>query len=290
MRILIAVGLLVGGSATAQVPPAELGQRYVPAPWWMREPVIASLGYVRAELPANRAQFGAAFSAVERTAPEATENAARRVAALDQALRQLGADRVRLTTTFATRPLNDQYRDKDGRLIDNQRADKIDRYQVTANVQIEMRGVGALEAAYNRVLAAKPTSVDAVYFQLEPDNETRRELADAAVRDAAARAHAAVAGAGERLGAPKVIDPRGGVCRTEVLAGWPSYVGGQLPTEMVQVSGSRRFAPAPAPPPPPPPPSVQQGPGEAVEPRRVTLQPPRQALTAEACVIYALLP
>ena len=43
----------------AQTPPATIGQQYVPAPWWMRDPVIASIGYVRVELQANRAAFNA---------------------------------------------------------------------------------------------------------------------------------------------------------------------------------------------------------------------------------------
>lgn len=69
--------------APAQVPPAELGQRNVPAPWWMREPVIASMGSVRAEVPANRAGFSASFSEVAKTAPDATRRAAERVRELD---------------------------------------------------------------------------------------------------------------------------------------------------------------------------------------------------------------
>ena len=61
------------------------------------------------------------------------------MAALDAALRASGADRVRITPTFVTRPPHDQYRDKVGNLVDNQRADKIDRYEVTAALEVEVR-------------------------------------------------------------------------------------------------------------------------------------------------------
>ena len=49
--------------AAAQTPPATIGERYVPAPWWMRDPVIASIGHVRSQVAANRAAFGASFQA-----------------------------------------------------------------------------------------------------------------------------------------------------------------------------------------------------------------------------------
>lgn len=283
LKVAAALTLLVvaTGTALAQTPPAELGTRYIPAPWWMREPVIASLGAVRVELPANRARFAAQFSAVERDAAAATAAAARKVTELDAALRAAGADRVRLTTTFLTRPLYDQYRDKDGNLLDNQRADKIDRYEVTASLDVEVRDIAALESAYNAVVAARPTSVGTVFFTLQPDNKVLAALAGEALRDAARRARAGVEASGARLGAAKIIDPTARVCRTDVLAGWPSYTGGVTPTT---IAAEAVMAPPPPPPPAPPPPA----PGGTAS-MRVTLQPPLQTLSDEACVVYALM-
>ena len=287
--ILLAAPLfLVAGVAGVQTPPSELGARYVPAPWWMREPVIASIGMVRVELPANRARFSAQFNAVERDAAAATAAAARKVAELDAALRQAGADRVRLTTTFTTRPLYEQYRDKEGNLIDNERADKIDRYEVIAALDVEVRDVAALEGAYNALVAAKPTSVGQVSFSLEPDNKVKSALANEAVRDAARRARAAVEASGARLGAVKIVDPTARVCRTDVLAGWPSYVGGTRPTDVDAadvgvVPPAMVAVPAPAD-------IVLTGSRRSAPPTtRVTLQPPVQALQDEACVVFALL-
>lgn len=288
LRSALPASLLLASAAAAQTPPAELGARYVPAPWWMREPVIASIGMVRVEVPANRARFSAQFSAVERDVASATAAAARKVADLDAALRRAGADRVRLTTTFMTRPLYDQYRDKEGNLIDNQRADRIDRYEVIASLDIEVRDIAALENAYNAVVSAKPTSVGQVSFNLEPDNKVKSALANEAVRDAARRARAAVEASGARLGAVKIVDPTARVCRTDVLAGWPSYVGGTRPTD---VDAADIGVP---PPPPPPAPAVEAitvtgTRRESAATARVTLQPPLQALQDEACVVFALL-
>lgn len=289
MRNVILAGLpwlLAAAPAPAQTPPAELGARYIPAPWWMREPVIASLGSVRVELPANRARFQAQFSAVERDAPAATAAAARKVAEIDAVLRAAGAERVRVTTTFVTRPLYDQYRDRDGNLIDNQRADKIDRYEVSAALDIAVRDVAVLEGAYNAVVAARPTSVGAVSFSLEPDNKVKAALANEAVRDAARRARAAVEASGARLGPVKIIDPTARVCRTDVLAGWLSYVGG---TRATDIDADAVGAPPPPPPPPPAPAPPQFAEKGAAFSTRVTLQPPAQALEEEACVVFGLL-
>ncbi len=289
--LALATVALTAAAANAQVPPAELGQRFVPAPWWLRDPVVIAIGSVRTEVPANRAHFTARFSAVERTAAEASTAAAKRARDLDAALRGLGAERVRLTTTFATRPLYDQYRTKEGTLVDNVRGDKIDRYEVTANVAIEVRDMAALERAYRTVVAAKPSGIDAVYFALEPDNGLKTWLATESIRDAARRARLSVEASGGRVGAPKIVDPTGGVCQTPIFAGWPSYVGGTSPTTVAAPASFRNFAPAP-PPPPPPAPAVPSGSAldAAADAVQVTLQPPLRTLEQTACVVYALLP
>ncbi len=272
-------------------------QLYDRAPWWMREPVIASLGQVRAELPPNRATLAAAYEAIDRSAADATKAAATQVRALAAALAPYGAERVRITTTFSTRPLYAQYRDKDGNIQENQRADKVDRYAVTANVSVEVRDLELIERVYATLLAAKPTSTSPAYFRLQPTNATNTELFKLAVADAARRAKEAVAETGGRLGAVKLIDPTGRACSTDVLvAGAPrTYGSGQNDVQEVVVSGSAREALAlpavPAPvaealaPPPPPPPG-----GEAlqIETLKLPLQPPPQELFRSACVVYAL--
>lgn len=304
IALALAAALAAPAVAIAQTPPATIGERYVPAPWWMRDPVIASIGHVRAEVPANRATFSATFQTIERTAAEASLKGADQVRALSQALAAYGADAVRVETTLGTRPLYEQYRDSDGVLRENARSDRIQRYQVDAVISVTVRDITALERVYAAVMAARPTSIGQVDFRLEPDNETRTWLADQAVRDAADRARGAVDAAGARLGPVRVIDPSGRACQTDVLAGWPSYgAGAPLPTT-VEVTGSRARRDAT--------PMVQvqredliaTGQAGAVDylatvpamsnslvpadASMLTLQPPMQWLSAQACVVYAL--
>ena len=291
-RILLAVAAsLIAAPALAQTPPATIGQQYIPAPWWMRDPVIASVGYVRTEIPANRAGFSATFMNVERTAADASRVAAERVRALSQTLAAYGVDKVRVETTLSTRPLYDQYRDENGVLRDNVRSDRIERYQADATVSITIRDVAVLERVYATVLASSPTSVGQVYFNLQPENETLSWLAEQAVKDAANRATAAAGNAGARLGSVRVIDPSGRACETDVLAGWPSYgasVGGATEVSMDRARMEYSGPPVMNAPPPPPAPGGG-GPSEAqIEAARLALQPPLRELTSQACVVYGL--
>lgn len=292
MRAVVATSLVAGLVLTG--PAAAQTGGYAASPWWMREPVIASIGYVRTEVEANRAFVNASFQVVDANPARATEKAAAQIRDLGAALQRIGGDRIRVQTTFSTVPLYEQYRDRDGTLIDNQRADKIDRYQVNANVSIEVRDTTLLQRVYGVVIAAKPSSTDPVVFRLEPTNETKSWLYNEAVKDAAQRARAAAEAAGSRIGPVKAIDPTGRLCQTDVLALTQSTApDGYLPTE-VTVTGSRvvrqdfeAISPvtsAGAPPPPVPGAALEA----AAEAMQLTLQPPLQPLTAKACIIYAL--
>ena len=279
--------LAVPAVAVAQTPPATVGDRYVPAPWWMRDPVIASIGYVRTQVPANRAAFGASFQSVDRTAAEASRKAADQIRALSQALGAYGADVVRVETTIMTRPLYDQYRDADGVLRDNVRADRIERYQADASVSVTIRDVAVLERVYATVVASQPASISPVSFNLEPENTLKTWLQGEAVRDAAKRAREAASNAGTGLGRVRVIDPTGRACQTDVLAGWPSYGGGA--NLAADVAYEAAYAPPPPPAPPPAPVAGRSAPTEEqIEAARLALQPPLRELTDQACVVYAL--
>lgn len=294
MRRPLMLGLALAAAAVpvaAQTPPAPIGASHVPAPWWMREPVIASIGQVRVEIQANRAGFTASFQSVDRSVAEASRKAADQVRALSRTLAAYGVETVRVETTLTTRPLYDQYRDENGNLRDNARADKIERYQADATVSLAIRDVAALERIYATVVASQPTSISQVYFNLDPDNAWKTNLAAEAVKDARRRAQAAAENAGATLGRVKVIDPTGRACQTDVLAGWPSYQsgGGQQQTTLdeVTVTGARgRLGGAPSPAPPPPPGAAPTE--AAIEAARLALQPPLRELNDSACVVYGL--
>jgi uncharacterized protein YggE len=274
--------------ASAQTPVMR-GEPYVSAPWWMRAPVIASTGLVQVDLTANRAYVSASFRAVDRSVAEASRAAADQVRAVSRTLGAYGEDKVRVQTSLTTQPLYDQYRDEDGVLRDNRRADRIERYEAQATVTVFVDDVSLIERIYATLLAARPASLGQVSFSLEPENAWKANLAAEAVKDARRRAQTAAQSAGATLGAVKLIDPTGRACQTDVLVGWPSYGGSDdaaysVSAEDIVVTGSRVGAPPPPPPPAPPPPPSEA----AIDMAQLTLQPPKQRMSDSACVIFEL--
>lgn len=264
---------------------------YDRAPWWMKESVITQTGFVFAEMPANRAGFSATFQTNADTVEKAQAKAIEKTRGLNQALDRLGKDAVRVTTAFSMRALYQEYRDKDGNRIEDRRADKINGYEVSLNLNLEVRDMAVLEKAYALVLAASPSSTGNIYFSLQPSNAQNSWLYTEAVKDAHARALASAEAAGSRLGAARVIDPSGRACDTDILARDKSDEGDNSRANEVMVSGQRAYAApvmAMAPPPPPPAP----GSADALEAQALKnpfiQTPPLQRVEAKACVVYGL--
>jgi uncharacterized protein YggE len=297
MRTIAAILLAAAlpGAAFAQTSVAT-PPRFAPAPWWMDQPIIASTGYVKADVLANRAAFSASFQVVGKTAPEATKAAADKVRELGRALAAYDPSKVVVQTTFSMRPIYDQYRNREGNLVDNQRADQIDAYEVNANVSVEVRDVALAERAYATVLAARPTSTQPVYFSLQPDSDVNTALYGRAVLDAARRARLSIEATGARLGPVKLIDPTGRACETDVLVAGARRVTdsiiaddiGAFPDRNIAEAISRAAPPAPPPPPPPPPPAPGGGNGLNPADMQLPLQAPLQTITAKVCVVYGL--
>jgi uncharacterized protein YggE len=289
MRLLPALAFMaVASTAAAQTTPSSGG--FGRAPWWMDKPIIASTGNVWTEVASNRASMTATYQAIDSDSAAATRTANEKVRALGQALAAYGADKVRVETTFSIQPLYAQYRDRQGQLNENERADKVERYQVSANVEVEVRDIRFAERVYATLMAAKPSATTPVSFRLDADNETRTQMSKLAVEDARRRALLAVEAAGTRLGAVRLIDPTGRACSTDVLITGADRSYDDTPAHQV--------APPPPPPPPPAAPSFEEvvvtaqraarGAGLRPEDIQMPLNPPLQRLESRACVIFSL--
>lgn len=283
----VALSLLAQPVLAQTAAPAS---NYDKAPWWMREAVITQTGYVQTEIEANRANFSASFMAVGKTADEAQAKAITQTKALMDALKKLGVDTVRVNTTFSMRALYEQYKDKEGNRIENQRGDKIEAYQVTMTLNIRVTDLKVLERAYALTLAASPTQSQEIYFSLEPDNATKTWLYNEAIKDAARRAKLATTAAGAVLGKAKVIDPTGRACQTDILARGNPRDGQDAEAYEVEYQGARAYAP----PPPAPVMAINDASSdverlEAKAAQNAFIQaPPLNTLTAQACVVYGL--
>jgi uncharacterized protein YggE len=258
----------------------------------MKESVITQTGYVYTEVPANRASFSATFLTVADTAEKAQAQAIAQTRGLNQALAKLGSDKVRITTSFSMRALYEQYRDKNGNKIEDQRGDKIDKYQVSLNLSVEVRDTAQLEKAYALVLAAAPTSSTPINFSLQADNATNTWLYTEATKDAHTRALQSAAAAGGKLGGIKVIDPTGRACETDILARAPEGNWDNTQAQYVSPVPQERRMEYSAPPAPMAMAKYEPGSAEYIEAKALQnpfIQiPPLQRLDAKSCVVYGL--
>lgn len=243
-RLILSMAVLLAASpALAQetVSPVSGRPEFDNAPWWMKHNVITQTGWAYLEVPANRARFTVSFLTVGDTAEKAQAKAIEQTRALNQVLSKFGKDAVRVTTSFSMRVLYDQYRDKSGNLIENERGDKIESYQVTLNINVEVRDMSVLEKAYASVLATNPTDVSDIGFSLLPSNEQNTWLNNEAIKDARTRATSAASASGATIVEIKLIDPTGRACNADIL-GPTSHSDGQNNDgqEQVVVSGVRK--------------------------------------------------
>lgn len=284
-RPALAAGQAVPPPAPA---PAPVLRNYDPAPWWIDKPIMPSIGYVTTEVQANRAGLSATYEAVDRDVASATRIAAQKVKAITGAMDAYGPDKVRVATSFTITPLYEQYRDKAGQMIDNARADKIDRYQVSVQVGVEIRDVRLAEPVYAVLMSAKPSSSQGASFRLEPTDDVRTQMFKLAIEDAKRRADLAAAAAGTRIGSVRLIDPTARACETDVLLapaprGYDPTTPRPVPApymarspaneinELVVTSNKRAEAA-----------------GLKPEDLLLPVQPPMERLQAKACVVYAL--
>lgn len=285
--LTLAATCLMAGAASAQTAAAPAPRAYDLAPWWMDKPIIASVGLVWTEIQANRATTSAVYQVVDKDSDVAMKAAADKVRALGQALEAFGADKVRIATTFNITPLYAQYRDKDGQINQNERADKIERYQVSAQVGVDIRDVRVAERVYATLMSAKPSSTGDIQFRLEVENETRTQMSRLAVEDARRRALLAAEAAGARIVGVKLIDPTARACETDVLVMGAGRPGADFQAYRVPAPASPAMSS-----------DIQEvmvrSYRKAVElglnpdAIRLPLQPPLERLESRACVVFGL--
>lgn len=303
--ILIPLVLATGGAEAAArpkpkpkpVPPADsiliddvaprpivLVPKTESAPWWVDLPIIPQTGLVQEEIEANRARFTGSFLGTAKTVEQAQALAMKPVAPLTEALRKLGTDKVKVTTAFFMQARYKQYTNKDGTKIADQRGDRIEGYDATLTLTVDVSDLSVLERAYALVLAAGPSGSTPIAFSLYTDNTTKDRLFSAAIADARARAEVAAQINGLRLGPVRLIDSKGRACTANILGREvPVTVGRRTDDDdqVVQSSMARKRSAAPV---------SDMGPAlEARAAENAFIQsPPLIKVTAKACVVYEL--
>ncbi len=282
-----AMAAMMVGSATAQQ--ADTFVR----PYWWDKPVVEGMGRAIIEVNPNRASFSVTFVETEAQSSDATKLAVARAKLAYDAIRKVAGEKARVSTSVSVNAFYEQYKDKDGNIQTNDRADKVKGYEAKAFVTVTLSDPALAGRARAAALALGPQDSGRINIYLEQTADMQREALDQAAKDARERARLAATAAGGKLGDLLVLQEGSEPC----MGSWSS---GQVARAKGPDGGNYRYAPAAmAPPPPPPPPPAPVATGK-VGNRTVTIteqdlagldlpsDPQTQTISASLCAIYTL--
>lgn len=214
-------------------------------PYWWDKPVVEALGRAMIEVAPNRAYFGVAYTATDSQSGKAMELASAKAKLVSDAIKKIAGDKASVRSSISMTPYYEQYRDKDGNVIDNRQPDKIRGYEARASIQVTLKDVSIAGRARAAALALGPQSSDAVRFSLIETVDLQRTALAAAAKDARLRAESTAAAAGGKLGELLVLQEGRNPC----MGNWSTAQVARVVSE----GGGNEYVGSPPPPPPPPP-------------------------------------
>jgi uncharacterized protein len=206
--------------AAAQSAPDFQNEAFI-TPYWTRVPVIEALGRSNLKVPPNRASFVITYLETDRDSKDAMKKAVERGRLAYETIKKAAGDSAMVQSSVNVTALFDQYRDRDGNLIDNQRSDKIRAYEARVTLSVIVQEVDKAGAARAAALALGPENSSGLSTYLEVTDELSLEAFESAVKDGTARAEATVRASGARLGQLMVVQEGGRPC----LGQWSTTAG-----------------------------------------------------------------
>jgi uncharacterized protein YggE len=187
-------------------------------PYWWDKPVVEALGRALVEVQPNRASFGVEFVETSGDSGKAMEAAVANAKLAREAIKKIAGDKARVKTSVSVSPYYEQYKDKDGNIQENERADRVKGYEGRASLDVTLTDIALAGRARGAALALKPQSSDQMRFYLDQTIEMQRDAMKVAAQDARARAEITATAAGGKLGDLLVLQEGQGPC----LGSWSS--------------------------------------------------------------------
>ena len=290
--------LLAAASLAALAPTAAAQQAdtYV-RPYWWDKPVVEGMGRAMLDVAPNRARFDLSFVETDDQSDASMKKAVAQAKIAYDAIKKVAGDKARITTSVNVTAFYKQYKDKEGNVQTNTRADQVEGYEARVSMSVVLLDTSLAGRARAAALALGPQDAGRVSIYLEQTAEMQRAVLDAAAKDARQRAQLAATAAGGRLGDILVVQEGNSSC----MGNWSSS---QVARVLGDGDSYNRYAPAPAyaPPPPPPPPSMAPSIASGqVGSRTITVtekdlaaldlpsDPNPQQIQADVCAIYTLV-
>ncbi len=243
-------------------------------PYWVDRPIIEIIGRAEKKVMPNRAEFSIVYKEVASDSDEATAKLTERVRPGIDKVRAMIGNKGGVNATYDREILYQQYRDKDGNRIDNEREDKIDKYVAIWRIKIELSDLNLIAPVRAELIAIGNAEIrDGIEYSLEPTPSMAREIRTMAMNDGLEMAKTVANAHGKTL---KLLVYEEG--RTQCLSspttqngsvtdrsGAPAYSS----TETVMVTGSRR-------------------PKLTPEQLILPVSPQLVTLTSSVCLVYAI--
>lgn len=288
----LAAALLVAAPAAMAQSGSPTGGRdyqedvYV-TPYWTRMPVIESIGRAEMQVAPNRASFSVVYLETDKNSDDAMKLAVQRGKVAYDAVKKIAGDKAIVQSSVSVEPYYQQYRNKDGDKVENDRADKIEGYEARVSLNVQVEDVPMAGKARAGALALGPETSTPLRTYLEATTEMNRAAYEAAVADGAARAKATASASGSKLGKLLVVQEGGGPC----LGRW-STSSGTDNSYYDRYNAPEAYAMAP-----PPPAPVAEG---MIGRKQVTITQAdidaldlpsderKQSISSSVCMIYAV--
>lgn len=190
-------------------------------PYWTRMPVIEAIGRANMQVAPNRASFSVTYMETDKDADDAMKLAVQRGKVAYDAIKKIAGDKAIVQSSVSVEPYYQQYRNKDGDKVENDRADKIEGYEARVSLTVQVEDVPMAGKARAGALALGPETSTPLRTYLEATTEMNRAAYEAAVADGAARAKATASASGSKLGKLLVVQEGGGPC----LGRWSTSSG-----------------------------------------------------------------
>lgn len=226
--------------AAAQTVPDFQNEAFT-TPYWTRVPVIEVLGRANMEVAPNRASFSVTYLETDKDSKKAMQLAVERGRLAYNTIKETAGQSAVVQSSVNVTALYEQYRDKDGNRIDNQRSDKIRAYEARVTLSVIVDDVSKAGAARAGALALGPENSSSLTTYLERTTEMNLAAYEAAVKDGASRARATATASGATLGKLMVVQEGNGPC----LGQWSAVAGSD--SDYFRSSAFASPAPPPAP-------------------------------------------
>lgn len=190
-------------------------------PYWTRVPVIESIGRANMQVAPNRAAFSVTYLETDKDAEDAMKLAVQRARLAYDTVKKIAGDTAIVQSSVSVNPYYEQYRDKDGYKVENDRPDKVVGYEAEAALNVVVEDISVAGEARAAVLALGPETSTPLRTYLEATTELNRAAYETAVADGSARAKATAEASGSTLGKLLAVQEGSGPC----LGRWTTSAG-----------------------------------------------------------------